>query len=292
MKEETASQIAVGVAAVRAAESMKPDGERVCYDPYAKYFLDGIYRTASISFLRKVFVYFGERAVPGAHGFVVSRTRYIDDYLQHCIEDGMKQLVILGAGYDSRAYRFDRLKGEVKVFEVDHQSTQRLKINRLLKVLNKLPKYVIYVAIDFDRENLADKLLESEYDRNLKTLFIWEGVTAYLTSQAVDDTLAFVTNNAGRGSSIIFDYLLKSVVDGTCEMEGVNEILKTVARRGEPYVFGIEEGTIEDFLKKRGFYQIENVDGQYLKNTYFNDTNRKVALYNNIVHATVKCSTT
>ena len=90
-------------------------------------------------------------------GAIVARERYIDDYLQSCIDDGLEQLVILGAGYDSRAYRFEKLK-RVKVFEVDHPATQRVKVARLKEALGELPENVVFVPIDFTKETLERRL--------------------------------------------------------------------------------------------------------------------------------------
>jgi len=222
----------------------------------------------------------------------VIRTRYIDDYLKACIDDGIKQLVILGAGYDSRAYRFDGLKGKVKVFEVDNPATQKEKIEKVKKILGSLPDKVVYVPIDFHKEKLDERLFESGYDKNLKTLFIWEGVTMYIAAEAVDETLAFIVNNSGEGSSNIFNYIFQSVVDGTCEMEGAKKARKYVERKGEPWTFGIEEGTTEEFLSKRGFYQVKDAGYEFLRSVYCKGANqsRKVPEFARIVHATVKPS--
>jgi methyltransferase (TIGR00027 family) len=291
MKEGKASRTADLAAVFRAAESMRPEDQRVCYDPLAKHFLSGIFSILARSrLLTKVGLWYAERVGPGGVGNKVASTRYIDDYLQTCIDDGIEQLVILGAGYDSRAYRFDELKGKVKVFEVDHSSTQKTKMEKVEKILGSLPDNVVYVPIDFEKQKLDERLFESGYDRNLKTLFIWEAVTCYITAEAVDETLDFVAKNSGEGSSIIFDYIFQSVVDGTCELEGAKEARKEVARRGDPFTFGIEEGTIEEFLSRRGFYQVEIANGEFLKHAYFKGKNqhRKLLHFLEYVQATVK----
>ena len=105
MKERKASQTAEGTAAVRARESLRPPEERICYDPFARYFLSPKYLLFGIikplgDFIR----WRNEKILPGMFGGVVARTRYIDDYLKDCLNDGLEQLVILGAGFDSRAY--------------------------------------------------------------------------------------------------------------------------------------------------------------------------------------------
>lgn len=109
MSEEKPSPSAELSAAVRAAESMRPKDEQICYDTLAQYFLSRKFTIfVKNPLLRKMVLWRGEQTNPGAIGCIISRTRYIDDYLQKCIDDGIEQLVILGAGYDSRPYRFDK----------------------------------------------------------------------------------------------------------------------------------------------------------------------------------------
>lgn len=294
MEDGKASWTAEVIAIDRTVESMKPAHRRVCYDPLAVHFLSTRYRVLCKSHLLARFVYWyrRERPQPGAIGEAVTRTRFIDDYLRGCIDDGIQQLVILGAGYDSRAYRIEGLKGKVRVIEVDHPDTQRVKTHTLRKIFGFLPDHVVYVPIDFDKEKLDKRLFESGYDRNLKTLFVWEGVTMYISAGAVDETLSFVANNSGEGSSIIFNYTFQSVIDGTYDMGGwEQEIdLGDLAKWGEPWTFGIEEGAIDEFLSQRGFYQINNANAEFMQNTYFNGVNqsRKVVPFIPTVHATVK----
>ena len=296
MKEGKASVMAGGMALYRFVESKKPEHERVCYDPLAKYFMSAGVRiiTKSPPLAKMVRWFLVERRFPGisdvAMDYIPVRTRYIDDYLRECIRNGITQLVILGAGYDSRAYRIEGLRGKVKVFEVDHPVTQEAKMKRLKRLLGSLPGHVVYVPIDFDKEKLDGRLLESGYDRNSKTLFIWEGVTLYISAEAVDETLAFVVNSSGEGSSIIFDYIYQSVVDGTCQLEAARRGREYVAGIGEPWTFGIGEGAIDEFLSKRGYCQINNASPEFLQSAYFKGLNqgRKLSPVEPIVHATVK----
>jgi methyltransferase (TIGR00027 family) len=196
--------------------------------------------------------------------------------------------VILGAGYDSRAFRFDALKEKVRVFEVDHPDSQSDKKEKVRKIFGSLPDHVVYVPVDFNNEKLDEKLYESGYDKNLKTLFIWEGVTMYLTAEAVDETLSFVVNESGEGSSITFDYIYESVIDGRMKMKEAENVRRKCVKVGEPLTFGIEDGTIMEFLGKRGFGKIKDMNAKSLEDTYFKGTNRKSCPFYGIVHATVK----
>ena len=291
MKKGKASWMAESVAIHRTLESLRPANDRVCYDPYAMKFLSTRFRIVakSTTLARFVHWYFAERRIPGGYGVIVARTRYIDDYVLQCLADGIKQMVILGAGYDSRAYRFDEMRRGIKVFEVDHPDTQMLKIEKVNRIFGRLPDHVVYVPIDFSKEKLEQKLFEGGYQRNLKTLFIWEGVTMYITEEAVDETMAFVVENSGEGSSIIFDYILKSVIDSSCKLQVANKWKDYVARSGEQATFGIAESDLENYLLQKGFCQIESVDDEFVRK-YFTEVNRKQATlpFFRFAHATVK----
>jgi len=290
MKEGKPSATAEANAAFRAADSLRAEEERVCYDPFARDFLGTKFSIILKSkLLTKIALWYAERIVPGAPYSVVARTRYIDDYLEACIDDGIEQLVILGAGYDSRAYRCDKLKGKVRVFEVDHPDTQRAKIEKVKKIFGSLPDDVVYVPIDLDKRRLNEGLFKSGYDKDLKTLFIWEGTTQYLTVEAVDETLAFVSNDSGEDSSIIFDYAFQSALDGTSRHDEAKKWRATFEQRGEPPTFGIEETSVEEFLLKRGFCRVKNVSMESLGSVYFKGASqgRKVTRLGGIVHATV-----
>ena len=291
MKEGRASRTAAGAALLRAIESRRPAHERVCHDPYAKQFVEAKYYLLPRNrLLARLGLWLSERRIPTIYGQVVARTRYIDDYLRTCIADGIEQLVILGAGYDTRAYRIAELRGGVRVFEVDHPATQERKIAGLGEILPRLPDHVVYVPVDFEKERLEERLFECGYGRSRKTLFTLEAVTMYITAEAMDETLSFVADKSGKGSSIIFDYCFLSVVNGTCKMKGAGKLRKFTMTQNEPLRFGIEEDGIEQFLAERGYHQVENLGGELAESEYFRPLNRKteVPRFGGIVHATVK----
>ena len=283
MKKTQTSTTAQGMAVIRAFESKKPIGERICYDPFAHEFVGLGY-----FLLESVFNAYAEWRSPGFIGFVVSRTRYIDDYLEMCLKSGTPQVVILGAGLDARAYRFDIFKGPVKLFEVDQPATQAAKIARVKKVFHEVPKYVSYVPIDFNEETL-DKLMKSGYNRSLKTLFIWEGVIPYLKSEAVDATLAWVQSNSAPGSSIIFDFIRASALWGKHRREEVKLSQWTQRFTGEGILFAIENDQVDDFMTQRGFVAVVNAGAEDFNRLYFTglNKNRPLADIYSIVHATV-----
>jgi methyltransferase (TIGR00027 family) len=282
MKRTQASGTAMGTAAMRAIESEKPADERICHDPLAR-------RLAGTLFylLIKLFAGYGERRTHGGLTFIVCRCRYIDDYLRECLNSGTAQVVILGAGLDSRAYREEELKrGRVRTFEVDHPATQASKIGRVKKLFGKTPVNVTYVPVDFNAETL-DILPSRGFSRSLKTLFIWEGVTYYLDAEAVDATLAWVRANAAPGSMIIFDYQYQAPALEHLRRDRVYAVLSHLA--GERRAFGIERGQIEAFLRRRGFTHVVDADAGQLQRLYCTGPNqgRRVAEIYAIVHAEV-----
>jgi methyltransferase (TIGR00027 family) len=148
---------------------------------------------------------------------------------------------------------------------------------------------VTYVPIDFDGETL-DKLCDFGYSRQKKTLFIWEGVVHYLTAEAVDRTLSFVSMNSAAESSIIFDYVYASALTAADKRSEVARMQRTQRYTGEGLIFGIEEGQIETFLQARGYAQIRNMTSADLGGIYLTGANqtRVIAPIYAIVHATVK----
>jgi len=276
MRRNQTSLTAIGIAIARAVESEKPEGERICYDPYARRFVTGwLYFTLAF-FIKGGYA---ERRGPGVLGFLAAREHYIDDVLEDFLNKGLQQLVILGAGYDSRAYRFDQLKYRVKVFEVDHPATQTNKLAKVQAIFRMIPTHVTFVPVDFNKQSMEKQLQKSGYNPNLKTLFIWQGVTMYLEAEAVDDTLRFIVQNSAPGSGIVFDYLYRLVLEGTQKHGEISNMRRYRFMTGEGLTFGIEEGGVDTFLKKRGFHQVWDMDANGLKQAYFTGRNvgRKIA---------------
>lgn len=275
MRKNQSSLTATGIAIARAVESEKPAADRICYDPYARRLISPLMYRLLAFFIKSGYA---EWRGPGVNGFLVARDRYIDDVLQDYLDSGIQQVVILGAGFDSRAYRFN-LAGRVRTFEVDHPATQADKLAKLQSIFGKTPEHVCYVPLDFNTQSLEQRLQEAGYDPALTTLFVWQGVTVYLTSQAVDDTLAFVVHHSAVGSAIVFDYVYQAALDGSQKRSELRSMRRYRFLSGEGIQFGIPEGTAESFLKARGFSQVKDVDADDLKTAYFTGKNaeRKVA---------------
>ncbi|MDY9923867.1 class I SAM-dependent methyltransferase [Methanobacterium sp.] len=273
---EGPSKMAESIAMQRFAESSKDEDERICYDPYAIHFINPEIVEFGIKHPEeaKAKIEAMENQLPGLSSSIIARVRYFDDIVKESIGDGLQQLVILGAGYDTRSYRIEGLDEKVKVFEVDHPNTQNFKKEKIIEIFRSLPDHVTYVPIDFETQKLGQMLFENGYNESLKTLFIMEGLIMYIPPEAVDETLNFIVNKSGKDSQIIFDYYPESVVDGTTALAVGQNIRNFLIQMGEPLQFGIKEGTIGKFLSSYGFSKINDVTSTDYKKAYFNGKNK------------------
>lgn len=293
IKSRNFSKTAEEMAIHRAVESLKPKNERICYDPYAIQFLSPgplkfVELIANGNDMAKKKMEDMNSLFPGTQNSVIARVRYFDDTVKLALNNGIKQLIILGAGYDTRAYRINELE-QLKVFEVDHPDSQEIKVEKIKEIFGSLPSHVKYVPVNVGRDDLEQRLKEHGYDKSKKTLFTMEGFIYYFSPELVDELLSFMVENSGKGSSVIFDYFPESVIDGTCELEVGKLMHDRVKKYGEPFKFGINEGEIEKFLKERGFFGIQNVTSEDYKKLYFHgkNENREVCSIYSFVYAVV-----
>ena len=218
MQDRKASQTAQYIAFCRALETQEPPARRLFNDPFALPLLSGSYRTfarlAHFSILREVAYSILDLTVPYSRSSAVVRTRVIDDLVRGAIRGGARQLVLLGAGLDSRGCRLDET-GKIAVFEVDHPATQQVKRERFQAYLGNLPANIRYVAVDFERDALEPKLIESGYNPAVRTVVVWEGVIDYLTESAVESTLSTLARLLAPSSLLIFTYTHKGALDGS-----------------------------------------------------------------------------
>lgn len=275
MKKTSKVSSALVVMFSRAWDNCHPPDARVCDDTVAvKLVKPGIRFFARTAIGRRLVYRMLNPLKRAILGSVPLRTRLIDECLQAALADGLDQLVILGSGYDTRAYRLDDLRKGTKVFELDRAAIQSDKKARVEKALGSVPDHVTYVPVDFEKDDVAECLLEHGYDANRKTFFIWEGVTYYLDAEAVDQTLAFVAEYSGPGSVIMFDYVPPNVVDGTNENPMTADLLDAARELGEPYKFGIEPTSIATFLSQRGFSNVQDWSVAQLVQRYHNPVHK------------------
>jgi methyltransferase (TIGR00027 family) len=259
------------VALYRAIESSRPRATRLFDDPLAPAFLGWPFRWA----LRLSRLPVVGAAMPwslvdghwsGPRGTVAVRTRYIDDALGQALESGVGQVVILGAGFDSRAYRIPRIE-RARVFEVDHPATQARKKAILVRRLGTLPPYVTFIPMDFSTHGLDEVMPGFGYQSDATTFFICEGVTHYLSERAVDTMFRYVGRGAA-GTRMVFTYIHRAMLDGSVTFAGAADTLATVRRAGEPYTFGLDPVQLPGYLAARDLLLIEDVDAGTYRERY------------------------
>lgn len=251
------SRTASGAAFCRLLEQGQPPGLRQFVDPVVGSLLDPLLAMmGSVSTQERVL----DSLPPGTYGGMVMRTRYIDDVVTAGVDGGIGQVVILGAGLDTRAYRLPSL-AEATVFEADLPEIQRLKRDRL-RGRPCAAGELRYVTVDFNTEPLDRALGAAGFDLSRPAVFVWEGVTQYLTEAAVRSTLGFVAGSA-RGSVLVFTYVLPSLV-GDNSYAGWSGALKQQLGTTEPWLFGLDPGNVPGFLDTFGLKLLDDVgDAEY-----------------------------
>ncbi|MER7272912.1 SAM-dependent methyltransferase [Dactylosporangium sp. NPDC000244] len=183
----------------------------------------------------------------GPRASAVVRTRFIDDQVRAA---GGSQLVLLGAGFDNRAHRL----AVPVAFEVDHPATQATKRRR-----SPAGGTVHYVPVDLTRDALAPALLSAGFDASAPAVVVWEGVTNYLTAEAVDATLRALAGLLAAGGTVVFTYVDRAVLDGTGAFTGVAEWHNAVRRGGEPWTFGFDPAELPAYLEQRALHLVEDL---------------------------------
>ncbi|MFN8161730.1 MAG: SAM-dependent methyltransferase [Solirubrobacterales bacterium] len=274
------SRTAAYVTLFRAIESRRAPERRLFFDPYAEAFLDARLRRAlELSRLplagRAVNAYIDRRS-PGARTAVLVRTRYIDEATGAALAAGAGQVVILGSGYDARPYRLEALRG-ARVFEVDEPATLAAKRALIAARLGAVPAGVAMVEIDFERDDLAERLGAAGFDPTGLTFFIWEGVTGYLSPEAVDGTLRTLAGLGAPGSRVVFTYLEAGLLGGGSDPDqlGARGTVEAVRQAGEPFRFGLDSEELPAYLAERGFELIEQVSSAELAARYLHPLGRR-----------------
>jgi methyltransferase (TIGR00027 family) len=272
MKQGRASRTAEHNALFRALETSRPRTQRLFDDPFAKTFLTGslkaVQRMTVLPAWRNYVIRYLDGRWPGVRSSVVARTRLIDDTITASVQGSIGQLVILGAGYDSRALRLPSVR-ELSVFEVDHPDTQRAKQRALRRVAS--PSSVVrYIPCDFNQGQLASAMSASTYRPDVATVILWEGVTNYLTEEAVDETLRWCAG-ASVGSLLIFTYIHRDILTDPAKFQGSGQLLATLSKVGENLTFGIDPDQLGTFLADRGLSLERDLGAAEYRALYFGD---------------------
>lgn len=254
--QNTPSRTAQHVALFRALESVRR-GPRLFTDPYAASSLGPGYRLAVALARHTGLTNALERRIDkswpaGPRASAVVRTRLIDDLVRDALTHDTRQLVLLGAGYDSRAFRLDAAR-TATVFEVDHPATQTVK-HALVTGWARTGRPhddIRFVPADLMRQDLGQALRRAGL-RDDPTVVVWEGVTNYLDAASVHTTLTALAATTAPGSRIVFTYMDRRALDGTGDFAGVEEWAASVRAAGEPFTFGFLPDELPGYLTARG----------------------------------------
>ncbi|GAB5453567.1 MAG: class I SAM-dependent methyltransferase [Halioglobus sp.] len=293
MKQGEASRTAEGAAAARAMHTLLVESP-IFEDPYAVKLTSPAWRRLSttpvLSWLAKNILL---RPLRSVQAQVVVRSRYAEELLLQAVAAGVRQYVIVGAGFDSFSFRRRDLESALRVFEFDHADTQRLKLQRLLALEEPMPENLQCIAVDFEQETMADALRKSDYDLAQPGFFSWLGTTPYLTNAATLATLRAIAASAAGGSEIVFDYLVPAALVPESERAAMRRLKRFTDRRGEPLIGEFNPSEIEPLLESAGFELIENLDQAEQVKRYFSQRTDGLAplAAGYLVHARVKPST-
>lgn len=266
------SLTAEAVCFFRAIETARPEAERLLDDPYAERLLPRAWRP----WVRSPVVQLGLRGRlpmgPGAlQAFVAARHRWIDDALERFLTAGGEQVVILGAGYDSRSLRFKEALGGRPCVEVDFPATQDKKRRLLAERVPEAMSAATYLPIDFERHTLEEGLLQGcerhQFAPDKRTFYVWEGVLMYLHPETVDQTLATVKRLSAVGSELACDTWAEpreGGLDARLRRAGA----RLLGRIGEPIRFSLSPTEAPAFFEARGFRVLDVCDPTQLAKRY------------------------
>jgi len=229
----------------------------------------------------------GKISPEGIYQYVIARTKYFDNVFIESIKKGIDQVVILGAGFDSRAIRLLDEKDRIRVYEIDINITINAKLKQYKKRKIKLPDYDTFIPVDFEKENIRTKLNECGFNRNKKTLFILEGLIMYLSEYTVMETFSFITDFSSQGSIIVFDYVHASVLRLENKYYGENAIYNRVKKDNEQWIFGIDESEIDKFLMNFNLSIVDHLNSKVMEERYFKDDSGRIVTKVNGTHCIV-----
>ncbi|CNI57167.1 class I SAM-dependent methyltransferase [Yersinia rohdei] len=211
----------------------------------------------------------------GSYEFLISRIKCIDEFFQQHAGNFAK-IFILGAGFDSRAIRFQNLLQQSLIYELDHPASQKNKIAKLQELSISSPANLQYIPIDFNQGNLANTLQGLPIKKGEKYLFLLEGLIMYLPPSTVEHIFSAISNYAPTGSEIIFDYVYSHVLSGENTSYDSIEIVEVLKNIGEHWLSGIEKKQLNTFLNTYHLTLLHDVDAHALEQRFFTNQQGKV----------------
>src|SRR5579875_547069 len=274
MARNPAAQTAFGPMVLAAIEQHEPPGQRLVDDDLAAKCLPGRMRwlvaVTQPALVRRLLVAGMDRGGPGLWSNLACRKHYIADKLAEARDD-IDAVVVLGAGLDTRAYHLAQ-HSHIPVFEVDQPINIARKAATVRRALGEQPRSVRLVPVDFEHDDLLTMLAEQGYRTEYRTFFIWEGVTQYLTADAVRSTLDGLRPVA-PGSRLVFTYVRRDFIDGV-NLYGARSLYRKVRQRQQLWRFGIQPEEVAAFLDGFGWRLVEQIGPEQIVEQYVKPTGR------------------
>ncbi|MDD4588475.1 MAG: SAM-dependent methyltransferase [Heliobacteriaceae bacterium] len=285
MKDKKASFTAQGLAYMRAYHAMH-DNPKIFDDSLAYHlfveeersFFENAWSQAAKLYDPERAASFTDRAAaiawtlqtitPGP-SMTLGRSRYTEDSLDEAVGQGVKQYVILGAGFDTFVFRRPEMLEKLQVYEVDHPVTQGFKCSRLANAGWEQPAQLHFVPVDFEQESLAEALTRSSYNSQALSFFSWLGVTYYLTRDTVSSLLRNIASIAPTGSTVIFDYLNTDAFIPEKAAKRVKILIRDTRQAGESMITSFDPFTLSADLARLGLRLQEDLSPADIQERYF-----------------------
>jgi methyltransferase (TIGR00027 family) len=252
MKPDEPSRTALNIARQRAAHQVLDHGS-ILNDPFAMKILRED---------EKDVLQFANQHPLASIGrlFTAARSRIAEDVLSKAVQRGIRQIVILGAGLDTFALRNPYSAIEIRIYEVDHPATQAWKLERLANAQIALPPWLTLLPVDFERDNIGEKLVAAGFHEDSPAFFTWLGVVPYLTEDAIERTLD--TMSSIPNSEVVFDYMEPPEASSQELKQIEKERTEELKKMNERSLSRFEPAGIAAILRSHGFCAVEDIDFQ------------------------------
>jgi methyltransferase (TIGR00027 family) len=258
MKPNEPSRTALMIARQRAAHQVLDHGS-ILYDPVAMKILredeKDVLQFANAHPLASI-----------GRLFTAARSRIAEDALSRAVDKGIRQIVILGAGLDTFALRNPHGARQIRIYEVDHPATQEWKRQRLADAQIALPPWLIFVPVDFERDDVGDKLVAAGFQQSSPAFFTWLGVVPYLTQDAIGRTLDYMSSI--QSSEVVFDYMEPPAASSEELRQLDTERTERLKKLDERSVSRFEPAGVAAILRSHGFSAVQDIDFQEIASRF------------------------
>jgi methyltransferase (TIGR00027 family) len=284
MKKNRYSRTALFTAIARAHHFLHHES-RIIEDPYAESLMSDLERTTSVQALVGALSDSDREKLEDPHdeaaavdlilrvypfaAAVLARSRYAEDRFLQAVPTGIHQYVLIGAGLDSFPFRYPHDRGAVDFFEVDFPASQAFKIQRLAAIGLGHPENLHFVPADLEREGLADALGRSPFRFDEPAFFAWLGVTVYLRTETIRETLRAIKDLACPRSQLVFDFLDIQGIQFESTSDRIRRYMALVSQLGEPLLGALDSTTLEPDLRSLGFRLLEQLTPESQRLRYY-----------------------